>query len=130
MILDLWRRPAARWAAVVAWMGMIFWLSSRPTIPFLGESPVEYVIRKIGHMAVFGILAWLVYMALPGEWGCRRRAWLAGPLAIVYAVTDELHQALVPGRYATLMDVLIDTAGIVVALVAMAWWVRRCERKL
>ena len=44
------------------------------------------------------------------------RAISSGPVAFVvgvlYAVTDELHQMLVPGRQGSLRDVLIDAAGV------------------
>ena len=32
-------------------------------------------------------------------------------LCIGYAITDELHQAFVPGRTPKLLDVLIDSSG-------------------
>ena len=33
-------------------------------------------------------------------------------LSVLYAFSDEFHQSFVPGRDATLKDVLYDTAGI------------------
>ena len=32
-------------------------------------------------------------------------------LCLMYAITDELHQIFVPGRVASIWDVLIDTMG-------------------
>ena len=33
-------------------------------------------------------------------------------LSVLYAISDELHQAFVPGRFLSLGDVFIDTLGI------------------
>ncbi|MDW3709252.1 VanZ family protein [Enterococcus faecium] len=61
-------------------------------------------LRKWAHVWLYGILGLTVY-----EW------MLSTPKAIVlcfgYSIFDELHQHLVPGREAKLMDVLIDVVG-------------------
>jgi len=41
--------------------------------------------------------------------------------SLLRAVLDEIHQAFVPGRTGTPVDVLIDAAGIALA----AWLIRR-----
>ena len=56
-----------------------------------------------------------------GYWrglGFRPKKWpLAWLLAVLYAVTDELHQSFVPGRFPSLWDVLIfDNLGAFVPL--------------
>ena len=43
---------------------------------------------------------------------------------LAYAVTDEIHQAFVPGRACAPMDVLIDSAGAATGaalMVAISW---------
>ena len=43
--------------------------------------------------------------------------WLAWCFAVLYAVTDELHQSFVPGRHPSVWDVLIfDNLGALVSL--------------
>jgi VanZ family protein len=37
-------------------------------------------------------------------------------LTVGYAITDELHQGMVPGRNATLRDILIDALGATLAV--------------
>jgi VanZ family protein len=81
----------------------------------------QYVIRKCGHVSEYAILAVLLWRALgtanpnsPGwNW---RRAGAALAIAILYAVTDELHQARVPTRLGSSLDVMIDTAGAALGL--------------
>ncbi len=38
-------------------------------------------------------------------------------ISLIYAFTDELHQLFVPGRFASLKDILTDITGSVFALV-------------
>lgn len=40
------------------------------------------------------------------------RAGLALALAVLYAVSDEIHQAFVPGRAGSPLDVAIDAVGV------------------
>ena len=118
------------WLPVVAWAGLIFVLSAQPDLRFLPDEGLDFVVRKIGHMGVFGILALLLWRALatttawPRPW-----AW-ALILTILYAFTDEIHQSAVVGRYASVIDVGFDTVGALVAVGAVGlvrdrWIVRR-----
>ena len=38
-------------------------------------------------------------------------------IGIIYASSDEIHQAFVPGRGPMLTDVLIDTSGVVTGII-------------
>lgn len=95
-------------------MIVIFLFSSQPSseLPdFLGW---DYVIKKTGHIAEYGLLAFAFHFAFRFESKYRWIAWL---LAVLYAVTDEFHQSFVPGRHSSLMDVLIfDNIGAFTAL--------------
>ncbi len=110
----------ALWWPVVLWAGVIFTLSSFPSLP----SPPT-VSDKHSHMAVYGLLAALIVRALAGgrlsgvTW---RAAGLAIGLATVYGVTDELHQGFVPGREPSVLDVVADAAGAALAAVALRAW--------
>ena len=49
----------------------------------------------------------------------RRRPWApALTLAVLYAITDELHQGFVAGRHPSPVDVGIDATGALIAVVA------------
>lgn len=118
-------RPGAlRWLAVAAWAGLIWYLSSRSTIPAL---PFTFAhLDKVVHSLIFGVLGWLVARAL-GHGGARRRLALAVLLAVSWGALDELHQAFVPGRTSSLGDLAADAFGasIGVALV----WLRRARMR-
>lgn len=105
---------------MVAWAALIFWLSAQPNLRFEQDATLDFVVRKAGHMGVFGILALLLWLAVDRTTAARP-AWLvAAALAILYAASDEVHQGFTGGRHPALTDVLIDSVGIVVAL-AVGW---------
>ena len=103
-----------RWVPLVAWMALIFYFSHQPkgSIPSYGSWDV--LVKKGGHFAAYGLLALLA-----------RRAGLRSPaalvLAVVYAVSDEVHQLYIPGRNGQFLDVLIDGAGAATALALLPW---------
>lgn len=47
--------------------------------------------------------------------GRTRAIIIAATISILYAMSDEWHQTFVPGRSPAVQDVLIDTAGILIA---------------
>lgn len=118
----LLRGQPVRWAAVVAWMGLIFFLSAQSTLPDLSGGRVE-LQDVAGHFVVYAVLALLWRWALAGV-GVRRPGTWALVLSVLYGLSDEFHQGFVPGRNPDILDLLTDAAGAAVALgVARA---RRC----
>ncbi len=76
-------------------------------------SSVQFVIRKLGHYFEYFVLAVLLYRALYAESGRSsvRPAAMTMAFALVWAITDEFHQSLVPSRTASTVDVMIDGVG-------------------
>ena len=107
---------ALRWVPALCWALAIFVLSSVPDLRIAPEPTLDLVVRKIGHAAVFAILGILVHLALDGR---PRRELLAWAAASVYAVTDELHQAFVPGRGPSPADVAIDVLGVTAGIAGL-----------
>ena len=123
------RVAVASWIPVAVWGAVIFALSSEPNLRFVADDDLDLVVRKIGHMGVFGILAVLVWFAL-GRMRLRRRWVWAFAATVLYAITDELHQGFVAGRHPSPVDVGIDTAGALIALavVLFASHIQRVSR--
>ena len=109
LVCPLVQAAVSRWAPVAAWAALIFTLSS---IPHLGTGlgGWDLVLRKIAHAGEYGILAALLVRAL-------RRPWWAVTLAVLYAISDEVHQSFVAGREGAVLDVVIDSIGVVVGTV-------------
>ena len=98
-------------------MAAIFFVSSDPTPPMPPS-----LSDKALHLVAYAGLAVLAGRALAHGLPARVTWRIAiGTLAITigYAVTDELHQRLVPGRSADVYDVIADAAGACLALIAM-----------
>lgn len=80
---------------------------------------IEYPVRKCAHMSEYAILA-LLFLQLLDAFGMKKkRAVIALVLTAVYASTDEFHQLFVPGRAGKVTDVLIDSTGALIALLAI-----------
>ncbi len=115
----------SRWLPLLAWMGLIFVLSAQPDLPHAPTDWVDTLLKKGGHAAAFGVLAWLYLRALRGRGPSSARLRLVSfALTILYAASDEFHQAFVPGRNPRLSDVLIDGLGAMLAMVLEAWRAR------
>ena len=112
-------RPLLAWVPAIAWAGLIFAFSAQPNLRFVPDAGLDFLVRKAGHMGVFGILALLLWRAVAGTTAWRRPWAWALALAFLYAATDELHQAFVAGRHPSAVDVGIDTAGALIAVVAV-----------
>ena len=92
-----------------------------------GEDMPEFggadtLLKKAGHMAGYALLAVSCLRGLAGGRAVTRRLRiLAILLSILYAASDELHQAFVPGRNPSPYDVMIDALGALLGVVA---WTR------
>jgi len=111
------------------YMGGIYWLSSIPGNIDLDEggfyriiSWVPPTLQNLLHIPLFGVLAWLWYQTLRC-WFTSQRVLLSLSflLAVGYGVIDEFHQLQVPGRYASLTDIALNTLGILLVLRLLSW---------
>ena len=78
---------------------------------------LSFLVRKCAHMTEYAVLALLCRYALVKN-GASRPGIKALCIAALYACTDELHQAFVPDRGPSPVDVMIDTAGAFLGLVS------------
>jgi VanZ family protein len=111
---------SARWVAVVAWMGLIFFLSAQPRLPNVMPPGLPQIQDVIGHFTVYAVLAALLWWALRGA-GIRHPFLWALATAVFYGATDEFHQSFVPNRHPDVFDLATDFAGAVTALL-IVWW--------
>jgi VanZ family protein len=114
-----------KWLPVIVWGAAIFILSTslfsaantgriiKPILEWLmpGVSAATIavahgLIRKSAHFANYCILFWLLIRG-----PMARRPYLALAFCVAYALLDEGHQILVPGRTPSLYDVALDSSG-------------------
>jgi VanZ family protein len=112
----------SRFAPPLILMGVIFAFSAQPDLSS-GLGVWDTILRKLAHMAEYGLLWWLWWRAL----GYRNAA-IAVAITLAYAVSDEVHQSFVTGRNGTPVDVAIDAAGIALAGIAVVLGSRRRRR--
>ena len=131
----------------VAWMGVIFWLSTgrfsaeetggwilpllQALFPWATPPQLEFIHwlgRKTSHAAEYAILAWLWHRAFVRR-GDAARPLPALGLTVGYAIFDELHQGWTGSRGASALDVVLDAVGGGAALtLATLGWRRAAER--
>jgi hypothetical protein len=117
------------WAPVVIVMALIFVASAQPKhAPPPGQNPVYFsgiipifaggwdaLIKKSAHVVAYGALAVLILRALLAHGLSPREATAPAVLfTVVYALTDELHQAFVTGRHSSVLDIGLDFMGAAV----------------
>ena len=110
-------------------MGVLYWLSSLPGTPLPGD-PALYALFYWISPTVQNALHIPAFAALAGAWCWALGAWLrvalmqatsAFAIASAFGVFDEWHQSFVPGRYASLIDVILNVAGAVLGIWLAAW---------
>ena len=107
--------PWKPWIPALAYMALIWVLSSLPTIASLEQVPFK---DKGVHFVEYGTLAVLLCYAIRGTWPLRSlwfTAFYGFVGTVLWGMLDEIHQAYVPGRSSDPMDVLADTIGAALA---------------
>src|SRR3712207_2615787 len=94
------------WAPPLALMAVIFALSAQPDLSS-GLGTADLILRKIAHMAEYGLLVFLWWRALRTLAAERVAIAAALTVSLAYSATDEWHQSFVEGRHGTPVDVAI-----------------------
>ena len=97
------------------------------------EELLQFIVRKTAHFteyAAFGASLFATAGAFLGrKLHLRILFFIAWATGTLYAVTDEIHQLFVPGRYGQWTDVAIDAAGVALgALICLLFLGRRTEK--
>ena len=130
----------------LAWMSFIFYFSSVPGAESTAQSRIIYekllwislpdlhvnlitLIRKMAHFGEYFVLALLLMKLFhhgnnerkTKGYGNTRFATTKTVLTgVMYAISDEIHQLFVQGRAGTIIDVVIDTLGIIVGIIVFS----------
>ncbi len=105
------RLAAARWGAVVAEMGLLWWTSSLP-MDGSGGGVARSLLHNSAHVIAYGGMGAMALLAVCGAGPPRPSAAVrAIAIAAAYGAIDEVHQRYVPGRACSLADLGSDTMG-------------------
>ncbi len=118
--LIIFLRPFARYL-LISWFLIIIIFSSIPSIPILkirtsgSEIRLDYLI----HFCEYAILAGMAFLTFAGkEFRLDYRKFLIiTTLLILFAILDEYHQKLIPGRAFNPKDIYSNIAGVLAAMV-------------
>ncbi len=120
---------------IILWTCLIFLFSSqdggessgfsRKFVEFFIKDPeivdlVEPYVRKLAHFSEYG-LGGVLFISLFStyDWSDRRKIITSISLGVWYAILDEVHQLMVPGRSGAFKDVYIDSLGIATGVIGM-----------
>jgi VanZ family protein len=125
------------WLPPLLWMGILFYLSAQPDLPGPPDPWWDRLFKKSAHFGMYAMLAFWWWRALnsrrtslPDTGTSRTRLIAAFLIAVVYGISDEIHQGFVPGRNPSPTDVFIDAAGAATALGLVWRWKRTKREKL
>lgn len=128
--------------AVISWVALISWFSSQPlkestqqTYDFLVKLNIaqerelvlssteeirelKHLVRKAAHFGLYFGLGGLICLSLYGIFHMRGKSWFltSWGLGSLLGIVDEIHQYFVPGRSMLVQDMLIDSAGVLLAV--------------
>jgi hypothetical protein len=92
---------------------VIFYAS---TIKTTGGIPTGLNLATIYHFGVFFMFTFFLFLTVKKEKTNISIILLVFLFSIAYALSDEIHQLFIPGRLASMKDVLIDGVGNLCAI--------------
>lgn len=119
------------WLPVLVWALLIFHFSSGivPIVSIVHWQ--DFLIKKTGHVILFGTLAVLIFRGLRIEKINRKKAAVWSIiLAAVYGATDEYHQMFTLGREPHVRDIFIDLIGASLIILAVYKIVPRLSKNI
>lgn len=135
------------WIMMILWMVVIFYFSHQPgNISSMQSGRVlekmdlvtmdqvknhgsdirdlQFMIRKFAHFAVYLILGILLTLAFKSS-NFNRYPMKSFIVGMLYAISDEAHQYFIPGRDMKILDVFIDSIGILVGICFVIYFFSR-----
>jgi len=132
------KKTLSFWLPVFLWCGLIFTMSSIPTLPKVGFIWWDFIMKKSAHLIEYAILYFLLWRAITkAKLKVKNRRlrvetqgvdlkdikiWII-PLifGLLYAMSDEFHQSFVMGRTSKVRDVGFDFLGMLL----MLYWLKK-----
>ena len=124
---------AVRCLITLVFIVIVIALSLEPGVTQSGDSYFFWLVsntptsaQKVLHVIAYGMIAILWHWTLESVRSGKRRAIIAAALAITLGISVEILQTVVPGRFGTLFDVLLNAigaiGGVMVVRIALEPW--------
>ncbi|MCX7921165.1 MAG: VanZ family protein [Clostridia bacterium] len=133
-------KKAIWWLLIILWCSAIFYQSHKPAVESDKSSLhivdvvnsyikditgidrdiiTNHFVRKAAHFTEYFILGFMLFKGLYTRKKLKKTVWLSFFIGALYATTDEIHQLFIPGRAMRATDVLIDSMGILTAVLML-----------
>ena len=104
------------WLITIITAFLIFYISS---LTFQSSGGAASPLSYIYHFTAFSYLTLFLLISLTGRKRKNPKLIIFGIiLAILYSISDEIHQYFVPGRESTIRDILLNSIGIFITSIA------------
>lgn len=79
---------------------------------------IQPIIRKGAHLSIYTLVG-ILMMSFISTYNIKLkyRFLISILVGLVYASSDEIHQSFIPGRNASIIDVGIDTSGVLLGII-------------
>ena len=116
---------AVRWLLTAGFVALIVVLSITPDRQKAGDTVFDWLVtntstwlQKIFHVVAYAALAGMIFWAAEHIPSRRVRVAIALSGAIALGAALEWYQLRVPGRFGNLTDILLNSAGAILGLIA------------
>ena len=134
-------RKVFRWTLLVLWFIFVIFLSCQSGDDSGGLShwlanhifgirgdEFHAILRSFAHIGIHFILAVLMYLAAYSSYDNPRA--FATIIGLVVAISDELLQFYIPGRYPEFIDIIYNATGIITGAILCAMIAPKKNRPL
>ena len=93
---------------------------------------VQRLVRKLAHVFIFTVLAFFIRICLESWFGETKPSHLllySFLIGAVYAISDEVHQLMVPTRSGSIQDILLDCGGVLLGVLIAAGIIKLIRKK-
>lgn len=90
---------------------------------------IESIIRKIAHFSIYTVVG-LLLMGIMSTYKLKEnhRIGISMIIGMIYASSDEIHQAFIPERTAKITDVMIDSMGVLLGILCVLLVIKLVEK--
>jgi len=131
--LIIWCKPFAKYL-LIFWLLTIIIVSSIPSIPTLKIHTAKSEIRLdyLMHFCEYGLLTFMAFLYfVSSEFRFNYKKFILITISIIlFAIIDEFHQKLIPGRTFNVKDIYSNITGIVAAVIFCALIFRKISVKI
>jgi VanZ family protein len=117
------RNNSKNWKTFISPIGLMVLITISSSIPMDAAhsgkwyANLEPNFQNLLHIPLFALLSFFWAYSLKRRFS-RNILISAIVITILFGCVDEFHQVFVPGRYAGLLDIMLNTAGAIIGVIA------------